>query len=110
MSISDAKKPSKGRPAKDTEAVNVRLERALLQAVDDWRRDQPDVPTRPEAIRRLIQRQIKAQDEVSVAQIIAYCHAKRRSDLVQVIETLAAEVANPADADLPILYSFPSAP
>lgn len=55
MPIAGAKKPSRGRPAVDTEAINVRLERAAITKLDNWRRDQPDLPNRPEAIRRLIE-------------------------------------------------------
>jgi hypothetical protein len=60
MSIDSAKKSSRGRPTVDTEAVNVRMERSAISAVDDWRRSQPDVPTRPEAIRRLIEAGLRA--------------------------------------------------
>jgi hypothetical protein len=49
-----AKKSAKGRPSVDSEAVNVRMERLQLSSLDDWRRNQADLPTRPEAIRRLI--------------------------------------------------------
>ena len=55
MSIADAKKSTRGRPAVDSEAVNVRMERLMLVALDDWRRARSDLPTRPEAIRRLIE-------------------------------------------------------
>lgn len=55
MSIDSAKKPSKGRPKVDSEAVNVRIERPWLTVLDTWRSEQTDLPTRPEAIRRLIQ-------------------------------------------------------
>jgi hypothetical protein len=34
-------------------AVMARLTRAQAEAIDAWRRLQPDIPTRPEAIRRL---------------------------------------------------------
>lgn len=44
----------------DTEAVNVRLDRAALTLLDDWRRVQPNLPTRPEAIRRLIELGLEA--------------------------------------------------
>lgn len=54
MSIDSAKKTKKGRPPVDSEAVNVRIEREGLNALDDWRRSQDDLPSRPEAIRRLI--------------------------------------------------------
>jgi hypothetical protein len=48
-----AKKSRIGRPSVDSEAVNVRVERDQLVALDDWRRLQSDLPSRPEAIRRL---------------------------------------------------------
>lgn len=49
-----SKKPKKGRPAADTEPVNLRLPRDLLDALDTFRRDTSDLPNRPEAIRRLL--------------------------------------------------------
>lgn len=55
MSIDGAKK-SKGRPAVDSEAINVRMERSLIDRLDEYRRGQPDLPNRPEAIRRLVER------------------------------------------------------
>jgi hypothetical protein len=61
MSTTDsAKKSRKGRPNVDSEAINVRIERAQLGNLDDWRRAQPDLPTRPEAIRRLIELGLEA--------------------------------------------------
>lgn len=42
-----------GRPPVDTDAVTVRLRREVIAQIDDWRRGQDDLPTRPEAIRRL---------------------------------------------------------
>lgn len=56
MSIDSAKKPKKGRPPVDSEAVNVRLPRDMLDAVDAFRRTEDDLPTRPEAIRRLVEK------------------------------------------------------
>ncbi|MEE2809760.1 MAG: ribbon-helix-helix protein, CopG family, partial [Pseudomonadota bacterium] len=38
----------------DSEAVNLRLPRELLEALDDRRRAEPDLPTRPEMIRRAL--------------------------------------------------------
>lgn len=35
--------------------VQLRLPDALAQKIDDYRRHQPDIPTRSEAIRRLIE-------------------------------------------------------
>jgi len=37
----------------------VRLPPELLETLDNWRRDQPDLPGRPEAIRRLIEAGLK---------------------------------------------------
>lgn len=47
--------------AVDGKAVNVRMERDALQAIDDWRPKENDLPGRPEAIRRLVQLGLKAK-------------------------------------------------
>lgn len=41
-------------PKKDTEAINLRLPRDLIEAIDDRRRIESDLPTRPEMIRRAL--------------------------------------------------------
>jgi hypothetical protein len=51
----------KGRPPVDSEAVTVRMLIDFIQAIDDWRREQPDLPGRPEAIRRLVEIGLKAR-------------------------------------------------
>jgi hypothetical protein len=54
-----------GRPTVDSEPVTVRVERQRLAVLDEWRRAQPDLPSRPEAIRRLIELGLKvAENEV----------------------------------------------
>lgn len=58
-SIDDTKKPKKGRPVVDTEPVNLRLPREVLDAVDAFRRAESDLPTRPEGIRRLLAEALK---------------------------------------------------
>lgn len=50
----DIKKSSRGRPKVDTTPVMVRMDAFQLDRVDAWRRGQKDVPTRPEAIRRMV--------------------------------------------------------
>lgn len=47
-------KSKKGRPKIDTEAVNLRLPREMIEFIDDLRRHEPDMPTRPEMIRRVL--------------------------------------------------------
>jgi hypothetical protein len=59
--IDSAKKSRRGRPAVDSEAVNVRLSKPSLEVIDDWRRKQDDLPGRPEAIRRLVELGLKAK-------------------------------------------------
>lgn len=50
--MSKTQKQSKGgRPPVDTEAVTLRLPRDMIEAVEAFRREQPKIPTRPEAIR-----------------------------------------------------------
>lgn len=47
-------KRGKGRPPVDSEAINLRLSRELLDALDEQRRLERDLPTRPEMIRRMM--------------------------------------------------------
>lgn len=55
MSINDTeKKRSRGRPQKDTVQLGLRLERDLVSLIDEFRKSEDDIPTRPEAIRRLL--------------------------------------------------------
>ena len=50
----------RGRPATGTgEPVMVRLQPKQLAKLDAWIRRQADAPTRPEAIRRLLERALK---------------------------------------------------
>ncbi|MGQ3489381.1 ribbon-helix-helix protein, CopG family [Roseovarius pacificus] len=43
-----------GRPKTETSAVTLRLHVDVIQAIDDLRRKETDVPTRPEMIRRIL--------------------------------------------------------
>ncbi len=43
-----------GRPKTDTKGVMVRVSESMLQSIDDARRNEADVPTRPEMIRRML--------------------------------------------------------
>lgn len=52
--LNDTKKSKKGRPAVDTEPVNLRLPRNVLDAIEKFRREQDQIPTRPEAIRTML--------------------------------------------------------
>lgn len=58
-SIDDTNKPKKGRPVVDTEPVNLRLPREMLSAIDNFRKAENDLPTRPEGIRRLLAEALK---------------------------------------------------
>lgn len=52
-----------GRPKKDTESINLRLERTMIEALDDLRRKEPDIPTRPEMIRRILAQHLETETE-----------------------------------------------
>jgi metal-responsive CopG/Arc/MetJ family transcriptional regulator len=39
--------------------VNLRIDNEMSKAIDDWRRQQSDIPTRSEAIRRLVRQALK---------------------------------------------------
>ncbi len=44
-----------------TERLQMRVSKAFLKTVDDWRRKQADLPPRAEAIRRLVALGLKAR-------------------------------------------------
>jgi hypothetical protein len=41
--------------------IGVRVDADFLKMIDEWRRKQDDVPTRPEAIRRLVELGLKVK-------------------------------------------------
>lgn len=55
--VSSAKKI--GRPPKDTEAVNVRMDREQLAKVDAWQMSR-GLKSRPDAVREMIEAAVKA--------------------------------------------------
>ncbi|AUM75801.1 ribbon-helix-helix protein, CopG family [Paracoccus jeotgali] len=52
-------------PRKDTEAINLRLSQAMIAAIDERRRIEPDLPTRPEMIRRALAQWLEMTDPPS---------------------------------------------
>jgi hypothetical protein len=40
--------------------IGMRWQPDILSAIDDWRREQPDLPSRPDAIRRLVEQALAA--------------------------------------------------
>lgn len=49
----------KARPKQTGVMVGARLQPELLERLDEWRREQPDLPTRPEALRRLAEEALR---------------------------------------------------
>ncbi|RDV06432.1 hypothetical protein DXH95_03120 [Sphingorhabdus pulchriflava] len=61
-SIINDNKKRRGRPATGLGTmVGVRLQPKELEAIDSWATSQPDQPSRPEAIRRIV-RQVLLKD------------------------------------------------
>ena len=58
-STRDTTKPRKQRVP--GEPVMVRVQPDMAKQLDDWRRNQDDLPGRPEAIRRLVELGLKAK-------------------------------------------------
>ena len=54
-------KTPKKRPTAMGDLVGVRVQSELGKQIDDWRREQADLPGRPEAIRRLVERGLRAK-------------------------------------------------
>jgi len=52
-----------GRPAGvvQTHQLQTRVSAEFLAKLDEWRRSQPDLPSRTEAIRRIVERTINAE-------------------------------------------------
>jgi hypothetical protein len=58
----------RGRPSKRTQdrPFQMRVSESFLRMVDDWRRGQIDVPSRAEAIRRMVELAINAKKKPDV--------------------------------------------
>lgn len=54
-------KTPKKRAAVTGDLVGVRIQPDMAKQLDDWRRNQDDLPGRPEAIRRLVELGLKAK-------------------------------------------------
>jgi hypothetical protein len=48
---------------KMTETVYVRCSPTMAKALDDWRRSEPDLPTRAEALRRIAAKALKIKED-----------------------------------------------
>lgn len=53
--VSDTKKRIGRPPTGIGTQIGVRWQDPTIAAIDDWRRQQPDLPSRAEAIRRLVE-------------------------------------------------------
>ena len=54
--------PDAESPARSTR-FEIRLHQPLCNRIDEWRRCRPDLPSRAEAARQLIERGLDAEDE-----------------------------------------------
>ena len=45
-----------GRPPVDSDLMRARMPRDMINRIDAWAAAQPDKPSRPEAIRRLVEK------------------------------------------------------
>lgn len=52
--MSTKKHQGRGRPAVDSERVDVRFPRDVLTAIDKFAKDESDKPSRQEALRRIV--------------------------------------------------------
>jgi hypothetical protein len=53
--------PAKLDPDAETKRINMMAPITWLRKIDDWRRQQPDLPNISEAIRRLVELGLKAK-------------------------------------------------
>jgi hypothetical protein len=50
-----------------TAAVRIDLEGDILTSLEDWRRAQPKIPSRTEALRHMVERGLQAEQELHTA-------------------------------------------
>lgn len=55
----------RGRPPADTEQVLVRMSNELIEKLDKLRREAEDLPSRPEVVRRLVEKALRAGEDGS---------------------------------------------
>lgn len=53
----------RGRPPTDTSPIMVRVDQSLLDRIDELRRTAPDLPSRPEVVRRLVEKALRAGED-----------------------------------------------
>lgn len=79
----------RGRPATGTnQAIGVRIPSDELNLIDDWRSKQRPIPSRPEAIRRLIEMGLQA--EPLLADVLHYLEASPSAGERETAETIRA--------------------
>ena len=67
--MSETEKSKGGRPKVNATALTVRIPPEQLARLDKWAEAQPDKPSRPEAVRRLVEAGIdRAERKTPVAQ------------------------------------------
>ena len=49
--------------------IQVRMSRELRHAIEEFRRNEPDIPSRPEAIRRLLKQAVTARLEQTASHL-----------------------------------------
>jgi hypothetical protein len=54
-------------PANSGSAVQVRLQGPLYNALEDWRRSRPKIPSRAVALRELLERALAEQQDAATA-------------------------------------------
>jgi hypothetical protein len=64
-------KTQKIRATETGTLIGVRLQAPELAALDAWRKDQPDIPTRPEALRRLAATALKTGERFPIDDLTA---------------------------------------
>ena len=58
--------------------VGTRFQATLLEAIDSWRKEQEDLPTRPEAVRRLVE--LGMTHDIAPTAVGSGCRVKQNSD------------------------------
>ncbi len=54
----------RGRPSVDTKGINLRMLDSDIEKIDNFRKEEADLPTRPEMIRRIIAEWIEQKENM----------------------------------------------
>ena len=76
----------------------MRVSESFLRRIDDWRREQPDLPARAEAIRRLVESSLPPPREAVTEKNLAALARQHIPEAVDILRNIVADEKSSAAA------------